>query len=90
MKTKIKSLIDEVTDFYDNETPKVDSNHTCLAAIRLDSALKKDVYYYPRLFLKECKYNEKNVLGHIHSNLSDFSSDDDDDLMKNRWFLINN
>ena len=89
MKTKIKYLIDEVTDFYDNETPKADSNHTCLAAISLDSALKKNVNYYPRLFLKECKYNEKKVLGHIHSNLSDFSSSDDD-LMKNRWFSINN
>ena len=27
--------------------PKVDSNHTCLAVISLDSALKKDKNYYP-------------------------------------------
>ena len=32
----------EVTDFYNKEIPKVDSNHTCLAVISLDSALKKD------------------------------------------------
>ena len=89
MKTKIKSLIDKVTDFYDNEIPKVDSNHTCLTAISLDSALKKDVNYYPRLFLKDCKYIEKKALEYIHSNLSDFSSDDDN-LMKNRWFSTNN
>ena len=27
--------------FYDNKIPKVDSNHTYLAVISLDSALKK-------------------------------------------------
>ena len=42
LKTKIKSHGDEVTDFYAKEIPKVDSNHTCIAVIRLDSALKKD------------------------------------------------
>ena len=39
--------------------PKVDSNHTCLAVISLDSVLKKDDYYL-QVFLKECKYIEKN------------------------------
>ena len=47
LKTKIKSHGDEVTDFYDKEIPKVDSNHTCLGVISLDSAHKKD---YPQLF----------------------------------------
>ena len=41
LKTKIKSYGDDVTDFYDKEFPKVNSNHTCLAVISLDSALKK-------------------------------------------------
>ena len=27
---------DEVTDFYNREIPKVDSNHICLAVINLD------------------------------------------------------
>ena len=40
-KTKIKSYGDDATDFYDKEIPKVNSNHTCLAVISLDSALKK-------------------------------------------------
>ena len=31
---------DEVTGFYDKKIPEVDSNHTCLAVISLDSALK--------------------------------------------------
>ena len=41
-KNKIKSYDDEVTDFYDKEIPKVSSDHTCLAVISLDSALKKN------------------------------------------------
>ena len=73
LKTKIKSYGDEVTDFYDKEIPKVVSNHTCLAVIRLDSGLKKDDNYYPQVFLKVCKYIEKKVVRHIHDNLSDFS-----------------
>ena len=78
MKTKIKSHSDEVTDFYDKEIPKVDSNHTCLAVISLDSVLKKDDNYYPTLFSKECKYIEKKVVRHIYDNLSDFSSSSDE------------
>ena len=61
---------------------KVDSNHTCLAVITLDSALKKNDNYYLQVFLKEWKYIEKKVIRHINDNLSGFSSsssDDDDD-----------
>ena len=50
LKTKIKSYGDEVTDFYDKEIPKVGSNHSCLAVISLDSALKNDDNYYPQVF----------------------------------------
>ena len=59
--------------------PKVDSNHTYLAVIGLDTALKKDENYYPQVFLKECKYIEKKVITLINSNLSDFSSSDESD-----------
>ena len=48
---------DEVTDFYDKEIPWVDSNHTVLAVISLDSALNKDGNYYPQVFLKQRKKN---------------------------------
>ena len=51
LETKIKSYGDEVTDFYDNEIPKVDSNYTCLSVISLDSAFKKDKNYYLQVFL---------------------------------------
>ena len=59
LKTKTKSYADKVTDFYNEEIPNVGSNHTCLAVISLDSALKKDENYYLQVFLKECKYTEK-------------------------------
>ena len=78
MKTKIKSHGDEVTDFYDKKIPKLDSNHTCLAVISLDSALKKNDNFYPQVFLKECKFIEKKVVRHIHDNLSDFSYSSDE------------
>ena len=61
MKTIIKSYCDEVTDFYDKEIPKLDSNYTCLAAISLDFALKKYENYYLQVFLKECKCIKKKI-----------------------------
>ena len=62
LKTKVKSHVDEVTDFHDKKFSKLDSNHTCLAVFNLDSARKKDDSYYPQVFLKECKYIEKKVV----------------------------
>ena len=59
LKIKIKYCRDEVRDFYNKTIPKVDSNHTSLEGISLDSALKKDESYYPHVFLKEYKYIEK-------------------------------
>ena len=41
LKTKINSHGDEVTDFYDKKISKLDSNHTYLAIINLDSVLQK-------------------------------------------------
>ena len=79
MKTNTKSHGDEIINFYDEEILRVDSSHTCLAGISLDSALKKNGNYYLQMFLKECKYIEKYVFKHIDNNLSDFSSDDDFD-----------
>ena len=59
LKIKIKSYGDEATNFNDKEMPKVGSNHTCLAVISLHFALKKGENYHPQVFLKECKYTEK-------------------------------
>ena len=73
LKTKIKYQGDKATDFCDKKIPKVDSNHTCLAVISLDSAPKKDDNYCRQVFLIECKFIEKKVVRHIHNNLSDFA-----------------
>ena len=77
MKIKIKSHGDKVTEFYDKKSLKFDSNHTCLAVISFDSALKINDNYYLQVFLKECKYIEKKVIRHIIDNLSDFSYSSD-------------
>ena len=79
MKTKIKSHGDKVTDFPAKNIPNVDTNHTCLAIINFDSALKKKKNYYLKVFLKGCKYIEKKVIRHIIDNISDFSSSDESD-----------
>ena len=65
--------------FYDKKFPKVNSNHSCLAVINLDSALKKDENYYLQVFLKEYQYIEKKVIWDINNNLRDFSSSDESD-----------
>ena len=77
LKTKIKSNSDKVTNFFKRKIPKVDFNHTSLAAISLNFVLKKDENYYSRGILKECKYIEKKAIRHISDDFSDFSSDDD-------------
>ena len=56
---------------------KLDSNHTFLAIISLDSALKKDDNYYLQVFLKECKYSEENVVRHINDYF--YSSEEADE-----------
>ena len=65
MKTKTKSHGDEFTGFCDKQIPKADSNHTFLAVISLDYALKKDNNYYLQVSLKEFKYIEKKIVRHI-------------------------
>ena len=80
MKTKIKSHGKKGKDFYGKETPKLDSNHTCLARIILDSSLKKNDNHCHQMFLKECKYIEKNVIRYIRDSLSDFTSDDEENI----------
>ena len=72
MKTKIKTHGDEVTDFYDKRIPKLDSNHTFLAVISLGSVLRNNGSDYPQVVLKEIIYIEKEVVRHIHDDLSDY------------------
>ena len=41
LKTKSKSYVDETTDCYDKEMPKVGSNYTSLGMILIDFVFKK-------------------------------------------------
>ena len=59
---------------------KLDFNHTCLAVISLDSALKEDDNYYLQVFLKDCKYIEKKVVKQIHDSLSGFCYSSDESV----------
>ena len=79
LKTKVRPYGDEVTDFHDKEIPKVDSNHTCLAVISLDSALKKVENYNLEVFLKEHKYIEKKVIRHLIDDLESSFDDSDEE-----------
>ena len=55
----------------------MDSNHTCLVLISLDSVLNKDENYYPQVFLNECKYIEKKGIRHTTDDLESLSDDFD-------------
>ena len=57
----------------------MDSNHTCLAVINLDSAFKKNENYFSQVFLKECKYIKKRVIRHITQDIEIFSTDSDEE-----------
>ena len=52
--------------------PRLDSNHTCLVTITLDSALKKDDILSTSIS-KRVQIYCKKVFRHTHDSLSDFS-----------------
>ena len=54
LNTKIKFYGDQPTDFHD----KVRLQQK-IVAILIGYVFKRDENYYPQVFLKECKYNEK-------------------------------
>ena len=59
--TEDDELLEKHNTIWGKKIPKLDSNHTCFAVISLDSAFNKDSNYYPQVFIKECKYIEKNI-----------------------------
>ena len=76
MKTKVKAHGDKVTFFM---IKTFLSNHTCLAVISLDFALKKEQNCYRQVFLKEHQYVEKKVIRSINDNFNDFFTSDESD-----------
>ena len=57
----------------------MDSNHTCLGVISLDSALHKDGNYYPQVDIKGCKCIKEKVIKHIIDDLGSSSDDSDEE-----------
>ena len=78
LKTKIRFHDNEVTDFYNKEIPRADSNYTCLVVISLNSALKKDEDYH-QVFQKEFKYIDKKVIRQITQDIEIFSNSPDEE-----------
>ena len=66
IKTKIKTYEDNITTNFCNKKgskklPKEKIPHKFLSIIVLDSILHAYEKYHPQIFLKECKYAEKNI-----------------------------
>ena len=77
---KLKYYGEEVAGFYNKKIPEVDSDHTCLAVISLDSAFSKGGICYPQIFLKECKHIEKKIiLKYIIDYLESLSDNSDEE-----------
>ena len=88
LETNIKSHGNELTDFYNKEILKVDSNHTFLAVISLDSALKKDENWYMQSFLKECKNIKVKLIGHIINDLESSSDDSHEESIQGMGLMF--
>ena len=70
--------------------PRENECYTCLSVILLDSIIDVDKEYYPQVFLKECKYEEKKkIMGKIKEELkldkSGSESDNEFDKYQNRY-----
>ena len=60
IKTKIKTFKDSIiTNFHDKKMPKEKITYKCLLIIVLDSVIKTDNEYFPRIFLEEYVYKQQ-------------------------------
>ena len=82
IKAKIKSYQDKViTNFQGKKKPKENSSYKCLSIISLESIIKVNKKYHPKIFLDECKYEVKNkkLENLINDDLELSSSDSESD-----------
>ena len=47
--------------------------------------IKKFLRWAPKVFLKECKYIEKNIISHIIDGLESSSADSDKEQIKSKY-----
>ena len=59
--------------------PMAGSGYAYLAVINVGSALKNDLNYYLQVFLKECRYIEKEEIRYIIRDIVISSSDSDEE-----------
>ena len=61
--------------------PEENEYYTCLYVVLLDSVVKIDIDYYPKIFLQECKYavKKKKIMSAINEKLDLDESDDESD-----------
>ena len=69
--------------FIVNTIYEVSSNYICWSVILIHSVLKKDKIVFLQVFLKNCKYmeKEKKIIRYVTNDLK-FSSDDSDESDK--------
>ena len=49
------------TNFLGNDVPKENMHYTCIACITIDSVMRMDKKYFPRVYLEKCKYKIKKT-----------------------------
>ena len=60
LKAKVKEFdVNIKTNSLDNNLPKENTYHTCIACITLDSVMKMDKKNYPQVYLEECKTKQR-------------------------------
>ena len=81
IKAKIKMYEDRMnTNFQSKNVPKENASYNCLSLIMLDSVIRVNKRYYPRIFLEECKYViRKNKMEKVINDDLDLSSSDESD-----------
>ena len=60
IKTKVKTFNNMIhTLFSGDKIPKERIHYVCIAAICIDSVLRKDKTNYPQVYLEQCKYKTR-------------------------------
>ena len=62
LRTKVREFDGVIkTNILGNSVPKENMHYTCIACITIDSVMKMDKNYFPRVYLEECKYKIKKI-----------------------------
>ena len=62
LRTKVREFDGVIkTNILGNGVTKENMHYTCIACITIDSVMKMDKNYFPRVYLEECKYKIKKI-----------------------------